>query len=181
VGGGLVKRDLVWFEGNNNLALGPNTLSSSADATAPFEIAGADKVYHPADAVISTNNTIVVSAPGVTAPQNVRYAVERSSGAKTPLYNTNNLPASMFRTDTWTGLNGQTIVLNKNTKTSPLKVNTNNALLCDDKLPRSISTKAVTVYSINGKILYSSLDKSPGLSNVKTPKINWQVVIVKIR
>jgi sialate O-acetylesterase len=112
VGGGLVKKALCWFEGDNNLAVGANALSSSSDAAAPFEIAGSDKVYHRADAVLSTSNTVVVSAPGVTAPQYVRYAIELPSRAKTPLYNSNNLAASMFRTETWGGLNTATLLDN---------------------------------------------------------------------
>jgi sialate O-acetylesterase len=102
-GGGLIKKSLVWFQGDNNLAVGANVLSSSADANAPFEIADADNVYHPADAVIE-GNTVVVSSPSVAAPVNARYGIEHPERAKTPLYNTDNLPASMFRTETWGGL-----------------------------------------------------------------------------
>jgi hypothetical protein len=101
--GGLIKKEIAGFEGNNNLAVGANALSSSADPDAPFEIAGADGVYHRADAVID-NNTVVVSSPAVPAPKNVRYGFEYPNPAKTPLYNTINLPASTFCTNTWAGL-----------------------------------------------------------------------------
>jgi sialate O-acetylesterase len=110
-GAGLAKHPLVWFEGDNNLAVGANVISSSSDGSAPFLIAGADNVYHPADATI-TGNTVVVSSPAVSAPKNVHYGIEFPNRAKTPLYNTANLPASMFRTDTWGGLGPTQSVLN---------------------------------------------------------------------
>jgi sialate O-acetylesterase len=103
--GGLIKKNIASFQGSNNLAVGAKVLSSSTDANAPFEIAGADNVYRNADAVIEDSNTIIISAPGVSAPKNVQYAIEIPGLAKTPLYNAYNLPASMFRTATWTGLN----------------------------------------------------------------------------
>jgi len=61
-----------------------------------FTIAGADKVFHPAQARI-VGDTVVVSAPEVHSPTAVRYA-----WAKVPegnLFNKANLPASSFRTD----------------------------------------------------------------------------------
>lgn len=64
-----------------------------------FAIAGADKKWFWADAVID-NNTIVVSSPEVKAPVAVRYAFEMNpDGAN--LYNRDGLPASPFRTDDW--------------------------------------------------------------------------------
>jgi sialate O-acetylesterase len=104
IGNGLLKKDPGLFQESNNLAVGALVLSSSSDAHAPFTIAGADNVFKPADAVID-GNTVVVSAPSVSVPKNVRYALEDQVGkTKTPLYNANNFPASMFRTDTWAGL-----------------------------------------------------------------------------
>jgi sialate O-acetylesterase len=61
-----------------------------------FTIAGADKVFVPAHAVIE-GDTLVVSAAGVKQPVAVRYA-----WANVPvgnLYNKAGLPASPFRTD----------------------------------------------------------------------------------
>jgi sialate O-acetylesterase len=64
-----------------------------------FAIAGADKKWFWADAVID-KHTLVVSAPEVTAPVAVRYAYQMNpDGAN--LYNRDGLPASPFRTDDW--------------------------------------------------------------------------------
>ena len=64
-----------------------------------FAIAGADKQWFWADAVI-VNNTITVSSPSVPAPVAVRYAYQMNpDGAN--LYNRDGLPASPFRTDAW--------------------------------------------------------------------------------
>ncbi len=64
-----------------------------------FSIAGADKKWFRADAVI-VNNTITVSSPEVKAPVAVRYAFQMNpDGAN--LYNREGLPASPFRTDDW--------------------------------------------------------------------------------
>jgi len=63
-----------------------------------FAIAGADKKFYWADAVID-GNEIVVSSPSVSKPVAVRYA-----WAENPLnnlYNGADLPASPFRTDDW--------------------------------------------------------------------------------
>ncbi len=78
VGGGLVSRDgkeLDWFE-----------------------IAGEDKIFHKAAAVID-GSTVVVSCDQVAAPVAVRFGWDR---AATPnLMNKEGLPASPFRTDKW--------------------------------------------------------------------------------
>jgi sialate O-acetylesterase len=64
-----------------------------------FAIAGADKKWFWADAVID-NNTVTVSSPDVKEPVAVRYAFEMNpDGAN--LYNRDGLPASPFRTDAW--------------------------------------------------------------------------------
>lgn len=60
-----------------------------------FEIAGSDKVFHPATAVID-GETIVVSSEQVTDPKAVRYAF--TSDAMPNLMNKAGLPASSFRT-----------------------------------------------------------------------------------
>lgn len=64
-----------------------------------FEVAGADKVFHPAKAVIQ-GNTIVVSAEGINNPAAVRYAWGDYVGSAN-LYNKEGFPASPFRTDNW--------------------------------------------------------------------------------
>lgn len=62
-------------------------------------VAGEDKVWYWADAVID-GETIVVSSEKVAAPVAVRYAfVMNPAGAN--LYNKEGMPASPFRTDSW--------------------------------------------------------------------------------
>ena len=64
-----------------------------------FAIAGEDKKWFWAEAVIE-GNSVVVSSPEVKAPVAVRYAYEMNpNGAN--LYNREGLPASPFRTDSW--------------------------------------------------------------------------------
>ena len=64
-----------------------------------FAIAGADKKWHWAKAVIK-DGTVVVSAEAVTEPVAVRYAFSMNP-AGCNLYNKEGLPASPFRTDDW--------------------------------------------------------------------------------
>ena len=64
-----------------------------------FDIAGADKVFYPADASIYRGNQIFVKSNKVTAPVAVRYGFR--SWAVATLFNTYLLPASSFRTDNW--------------------------------------------------------------------------------
>lgn len=63
-----------------------------------FEIAGADKVFYPAQATI-VGNQVQVSCDKVTAPVAVRFAWDNT--AEPNLMNKNGLPASTFRTDRW--------------------------------------------------------------------------------
>jgi sialate O-acetylesterase len=62
-----------------------------------FAIAGADKKFSPAEAVIK-DSTVIVSSPSVPMPTYVRYGW--SSVPDVNLYNEEGLPASPFRTDT---------------------------------------------------------------------------------
>ena len=64
-----------------------------------FAIAGDDKKWAWADAVID-GKTVVVSSPAVAKPVAVRYAYTMS-GDDCNLYNNEGLPASPFRTDEW--------------------------------------------------------------------------------
>lgn len=64
-----------------------------------FEIAGADKVFYPAEASIYRGTQIFVKSDKVTEPVAVRYAFR--SWAMGTLFNTYLLPASSFRTDNW--------------------------------------------------------------------------------
>lgn len=63
-----------------------------------FEIAGADKVFHPAKAELSKDG-LVVYADEVSKPEAVRYAFK--AWAKGNLLNKDGFPASSFRTDRW--------------------------------------------------------------------------------
>ncbi len=64
-----------------------------------FAIAGEDRVWHWADAIIE-NDCVVVSSPLVDKPVAVRYAFSMNpQGAN--LYNKVGLPASPFRSDCW--------------------------------------------------------------------------------
>ena len=75
------------------------TVEAAGDKLKRFAIAGADKKWFWADAVIE-GNTVTVSSPAVKEPVAVRYAFEMNpDGAN--LYNRDGLPASPFRTDSW--------------------------------------------------------------------------------
>jgi sialate O-acetylesterase len=63
-----------------------------------FVIAGEDRKWHPAKAVIEKGVVVVTSAE-VKKPVAVRYAWENNPEAT--LFNGAGLPASPFRTDTW--------------------------------------------------------------------------------
>lgn len=65
-----------------------------------FEIAGADKVWHWADAKLDGGDNVIVSSAKVKNPAAVRYAwASNPEGAN--LVNSEGLPASVFRTDDW--------------------------------------------------------------------------------
>lgn len=63
-----------------------------------FEVAGDDRVFHPAVAKIQ-GATVTVSSPAVPEPVAVRYAWRNAPVAS--LFNGEGLPAAPFRTDTW--------------------------------------------------------------------------------
>ncbi len=68
-----------------------------------FAIAGADKNFVWADAVIAKRNgkdVVIVSSPAVKTPASVRYAWAWNP-AKCNLYSKEGFPASPFRTDKW--------------------------------------------------------------------------------
>ncbi len=66
-----------------------------------FEVAGADHIYHPAEARIE-GNKVVLSNPKVPKPVAARYGW--SDIPKLSLYNSAGLPAAPFRTDDWPGV-----------------------------------------------------------------------------
>ncbi|MEI7837484.1 MAG: sialate O-acetylesterase [Planctomycetota bacterium] len=63
-----------------------------------FQVAGADKKFVPAKAVIQ-GGKVVVTAPGVTKPAAVRFGWHKTTNPN--LCNGAGLPASPFRTDAW--------------------------------------------------------------------------------
>jgi sialate O-acetylesterase len=71
-------------------------LTAKGGALMGFIIAGADKKFVPADAVIQ-GETVVVSSPTISAPVAARY--NWAGVAEGNLYNAADLPASPFRTD----------------------------------------------------------------------------------
>jgi len=78
--------------------LGSGLATRNGESPSHFEIAGSDKVFHPASAAIE-GNAVVVSSDKVAEPQAVRYGF--TSNAVPNLMNKEGLPASSFRTDHW--------------------------------------------------------------------------------
>ncbi|MDD4968190.1 MAG: sialate O-acetylesterase [Paludibacter sp.] len=64
-----------------------------------FEIAGNDKVFYPAVAVIEKNNTITLTSKQVKMPVAVRYCFTNDGVPN--LFDVNGLPLIPFRTDKW--------------------------------------------------------------------------------
>ncbi|KFF04738.1 sialate O-acetylesterase [Flavobacterium reichenbachii] len=81
----------------DNIGSGLSTLNS--DELKGFEIAGADKVFHVAKAIIQ-NNKIIVSSENVKNPVAVHYGWADDDTAIN-LFNKEKFPASPFRTDNW--------------------------------------------------------------------------------
>ncbi len=73
-------------------------LYSFAELTG-FEIAGEEKVFYPASAKIVGGENVLVKSDKVASPVAVRYAWK--NWIRGTLFDTNLLPASSFRTDTW--------------------------------------------------------------------------------
>jgi len=64
-----------------------------------FEIAGEDKVFYPAKAIIIAHKQLKVSSIEVLSPVAVRYGW--CNWFVGSLYDNNMIPASSFRTDSW--------------------------------------------------------------------------------
>jgi sialate O-acetylesterase len=73
-------------------------LTASGKPLQSFELAGADKVFHPAGAVIR-GDTIIVRSAQVLRPVAVRYGWRNAPDAN--LFNGAGLPAAPFRSDAW--------------------------------------------------------------------------------
>ena len=76
----------------------PSPLKAAPAGLTGFELAGADQVFHPADARID-GTTVVITSAAVAEPVAVRYAYRNAPIAG--LFNAEGLPAAPFRTDTW--------------------------------------------------------------------------------
>jgi sialate O-acetylesterase len=76
----------------------PNGITSFGKPLLNFEIAGADKNFRPAKAVIN-NGRVLVSSPDVPTPVAVRYAFK--DFVVGDLFSTEGYPVSSFRTDDW--------------------------------------------------------------------------------
>ncbi len=66
-----------------------------------FQIAGSDRKFVDADAVISGSSVIVTAPPTAPPPVAVRYGFAQAVLPVPNLYNKEGLPASPFRTDDW--------------------------------------------------------------------------------
>lgn len=76
----------------------PNGLTAFGKPLLQFEIAGANKIFRPAKALV-TGGTVVVSAPDVPNPVAVRYAFKDFAAGD--LFSTEGFPVSSFRSDDW--------------------------------------------------------------------------------
>jgi len=61
-----------------------------------FEVAGADGVFHPAEVVITPDNSLVLSSPAVSAPKSARYGYVPCEELEATLFNGAGLPAPQF-------------------------------------------------------------------------------------
>ena len=81
----------------------PNGISSFGKKVTGFEIAGEDKIFHPANASMIRkgypNGAVLLSSENVKQPIAVRYNF--SNVVEASIFSTAGLPASSFRTDTW--------------------------------------------------------------------------------
>jgi len=91
-GSGLISKDLLLD------AYGAEPITLSSQTLSGFTVAGEDRIFHPANAMID-GKTVVVESGQVSKPVAVRYA-----WAEFPLcnlYNKEGFAASPFRTDDW--------------------------------------------------------------------------------
>lgn len=76
----------------------PNGITSYDREVLGFELAGEDKVFYPAKAVVR-RKSVVLTSEKVAKPIAVRYLWK--DFAKAELFSTGGLPVSSFRTDSW--------------------------------------------------------------------------------
>lgn len=76
----------------------PNGLMAKDKAVTEVYVAGADKIFYPADAKIDLSK-LVVTSKQVTQPAAVRFAFSNTAMAN--LFSKEGLPVNPFRTDNW--------------------------------------------------------------------------------
>ncbi|MBD0823764.1 sialate O-acetylesterase [Aestuariibaculum marinum] len=76
----------------------PNGVTSYDKEVVGFEIAGENKVFYPAQAVLR-RKSVLLSSPQVEKPVAVRYLFKDFTKAE--IFSTGGLPMSSFRTDEW--------------------------------------------------------------------------------
>lgn len=76
-----------------------NGITSYYKPVTLFEVAGSDKVFYPAEALITKEKGITVWSDKVKEPVAIRYAFK--NWVKGEIYNNEGLPMSSFRTDDW--------------------------------------------------------------------------------
>lgn len=90
-------REISVKENSMHIAFDPeNPLSLKGDGG--FEIAGHDRVFHPAKASIE-GDAVVVRSEAVTKPEAVRHAWKNAS--EVSLFNSSGRPVGPFRSDSW--------------------------------------------------------------------------------
>ncbi|MBP8044826.1 MAG: sialate O-acetylesterase, partial [Alistipes sp.] len=77
----------------------PYGVSSYGLPLAGFEIAGEDRIFHPAEAWLKGRSTVIVHSDEVKAPVAVRYCYKNYAYGN--LYNNYGIVAPPFRTDDW--------------------------------------------------------------------------------
>lgn len=104
VGAGPMYKDYKILEGKIKISFATNgspiqktALNESLNA---FQIAGANQKFVWANAIVTSDSTVIVSSPKVKHPKAVRYAWSDNPG-EINFYNSEGLPASPFRTDYW--------------------------------------------------------------------------------
>ncbi len=79
---------------------GEGLKSSNGKPLRHFEVCGADDVFHPAKAAIHSKDTVEITSASVGDPQHVRYAWVPFPSPNVNLFNSEDLPASPFTTET---------------------------------------------------------------------------------
>ena len=81
-------------------SVGTSDLAPKGWELGGFQVAGEDKVFHPAVAKVKSKDTIVVVSDEVGKPVAVRYNFSDTEVVPS-LFNCSGIPASPFRTDNW--------------------------------------------------------------------------------